>query len=169
MNDEDVATNSEWLEAYCENRMPLGVSPQFDAWILKHQVLLDNVRAHLPELQRFTHDEDWCEDGVYRFYHHSFKVKKLRRVTDGMVSILQRLAPEGTQLNNEDFLQIIRDGTTAEMHNSAWLKTTRPILEAFFHAKYMIRMAIKYGTEYEKAPTPLPSGWATLLYLYGIR
>ena len=43
------------------------------------------------------------------------------------------------------------------------------MLEAFWHAEYMLRMAIRYGKELDEAPSLLPSGWAALLYLYGIR
>ena len=42
-------------------------------------------------------------------------------------------------------------------------------LEAFFHANYFLDMAIKYGEELDEPPSPLPSGWAAVLYLYNIR
>ena len=56
-------------------------------------------------------------------------------------------------------------------HDRNWAKHTRPILEAFFHAKYFLEMAVKYGKELDKVPDiqPSPSGWAALLELYGIR
>jgi len=50
-----------------------------------------------------------------------------------------------------------------------WLTTTRPKLEAFFHAKFMLEMAVKYGTQLKEPPQGLPSGWAALLYLYDLR
>ena len=44
------------------------------------------------------------------------------------------------------------------------------MLEAFWHADYMLRMAVRYGREeLDQAPSLLPSGWAALLHLYGIR
>ena len=43
------------------------------------------------------------------------------------------------------------------------------VLEAFWHADYMLRMAVRYGQELDEAPSLLPSGWAALLHLYGIR
>jgi hypothetical protein len=43
------------------------------------------------------------------------------------------------------------------------------MLEAFFHARYFLEMAVKYGRELELPPTLLPSGWAALLYLYNLR
>jgi hypothetical protein len=45
---------------------------------------------------------------------------------------------------------------------------TRPILEAFTHAKSMIEMAVRYA-DLPAPPAPLPSGWAALLYLYDLR
>jgi hypothetical protein len=49
------------------------------------------------------------------------------------------------------------------------LKETRPIIEAFFHARYMLEMAVSYGKELERPPSVLPSGWAALLYLFDLR
>ena len=69
-------------------------------------------------------------------------------------------------------MKIYNDGTGKEWkpeHNREWQKVCRPMLEAFFHAKYFLEMAIKYGKEMEKAPECLPSGWAALLHLYNIR
>jgi hypothetical protein len=54
-------------------------------------------------------------------------------------------------------------------HNQQWTAHTRVFLEAFFHAKYFLEMAVKYGKELQAAPTMLPSGWAALLCLYDLR
>ena len=53
-------------------------------------------------------------------------------------------------------------------HKARWLEVTRPIVEAFFHARYFLEMAVRYG-ELEDPPNPLPSGYAALLCLYGLR
>ena len=45
---------------------------------------------------------------------------------------------------------------------------TRPILEAFFHARFFLEMAVRHA-HLESPPSPLPSGYAALLYLYGLR
>ena len=47
--------------------------------------------------------------------------------------------------------------------------STRVFLEAFFHARFFLEMAVKYGKELPASPTLLPSGWAALLCLYNIR
>ena len=70
------------------------------------------------------------------------------------------------------FLQIVKDGTdkTFELeHNRRWLEVTRPILEAFFHARYFLEMAVRYGRDLGYPPRFLPSGWAALLNLYDLR
>ena len=54
-------------------------------------------------------------------------------------------------------------------HNKDWTTHTRPFVEAFFHAKFFLEMAVKYGNEMKEAPEMLPSGWAALLYFYNMR
>ena len=86
------------------------------------------------------------------------------------MAALRALAPD--RALNEWFTQIIADGTgkTFEMaHNTRWLEVTRPIVEAFFHARYFLEMECRYGKELERPPNALPSGWAAVLYLYGLR
>jgi hypothetical protein len=61
-------------------------------------------------------------------------------------------------------------GRTFEMdHNARWLSETRPILEAFFHARYFLETAVRYAKELEQPPQVLPRGWAALLALYRLR
>ena len=54
---------------------------------------------------------------------------------------------------------------TSDLH----LAVTRPILEAFFHARYFLEMVCKYGRKLKAPPQVLPSGWAAVLYLYQLR
>jgi hypothetical protein len=65
----------------------------------------------------------------------------------------------------------VRDGTgrtfVAE-HNRRWLEVTRPIVEAFFHARYFLEMAVRYGEELKVPPRTMPNGWAAFLYLYDL-
>ena len=137
------------------------------------QDLFAKLRSALPDLQALLEkcSNHWdYEDPVYRFYHHSFKVYRLQTTTAEIVTALQALAP-GRALN-EHFMQIVREGTgkTFEYkHNELWLQTTRPILEAFFHARFFLEMAVRYGDRLESPPNILPSGWAAFLYLYDLR
>ncbi len=135
--------------------------------------LYTNLRASLPELEKLLRDcqSHWgYEDGIYRFYHHSFKVYSLQETTSAIVAALQSLASERNL--NESFMAIVRDGTgkTFEREpNGRWLAVTRPIVEAFFHAHYFLEMAVRYGKQLQHPPRQLPSGWAAFLYLYNLR
>jgi hypothetical protein len=137
------------------------------------QELLATIRARIDELENLLEQvsEHWVyEDGVYRFYHQSFKVYGLQGTTEQIVSALESLAP-GRALNAW-FREIVTEGTGkrfAAEHNQRWLAETRPIVEAFFHARYFLEMVCKYGRELQEAPAMMPSGWASVLYLFNLR
>jgi hypothetical protein len=135
--------------------------------------LLDRMKSALPELTALLEkcSSHWVyEDGVYRFYHQSFKVYALQNETLKIVEELRLLSPAGEL--NPWFGKIIAEGTGRTFspeHNQEWLEVTRLILEAFFHTKYFLEMAVKYGRELGYPPRVMPSGWAALLYLYNLR
>jgi len=143
-----------------------------EAWKERCGILLVNIKARRSELEKLLSEcsSHWgYEDSIYRFYHQSFKVFYLQNRTLGIVSELRKLLP-GQDLN-EWFLKIVSEGTATgfnEFSNQAWLEHTRPIVEAFFHARFMLQMAVRY-MDLKEAPTTLPSGWAALLYLYNLR
>jgi hypothetical protein len=137
-------------------------------------LLLANIKVALPALEALR---DRCdseiEDGLYRFYHQSFKVYGLlqKRACE-TIAKLRALAPEPGKPLDKYFEEIFGQGTGQKwekFHNAEWTKHTRPIVEAFFHARYFLGMAIEYGRELEQPPNLLPSGWAALLALYGLR
>ena len=135
--------------------------------------LLAGIKAALPDLlalrERF--EEHWgCEDRVYRFYHQSWKVFDLQDLTAAAVGRFRALMPG--RVLNDWFEQIVTEGTGkkfATEHNARWLEVTRPIVEAFFHARYFLDMISKYGRRLRTPPAMLPSGWAAVLYLYNLR
>ena len=135
--------------------------------------LLATAKRKLPELKALlatTWDHWGYEDPIYRFYHQSFKVYRLQAKTSKIVEALQALAPR-IKLN-PFFLKIVAEGTGKDFklsHNASWMKQTRPMLEAFFHAQHMLLMVCKYAAELKEPPPVLPSGYATVLYLYGLR
>jgi len=138
----------------------------------KERTLLANLKSRKAELAALLEScsDHWgYEDPIYRFYHQSFKVFSLQATTEEIVSALHSLLPE--QPLNDWILQIIGEGTgrkfTLDM-NDDWLNQTRPMVEAFFHARYMLEMAVRYA-DLAAAPQPLPSGWATFLYLFNLR
>ena len=136
------------------------------------RLLLERVKQRKATLQELWEELNghWgYEDGFYRFYHGSFKVYRVQSLIEKAVKFLRELLPEREL--NESFMAIIREGTGKEFeraHNREWLKHTRPVLEAFAHARYMIEMAVRYAGLPEP-PQPMPSGWAGLLYLYDLR
>jgi len=139
----------------------------------KDQKLLDAIRARLPELEhlrlQFT---VMYEDRVYRFCHSSFKVYSLQDTTLRVVGIFKSIAEATDNKLCEWFEQIVADGTGRKFeleHNESWPQHTRPIVEAFLHAKYFLEMMIKYATEMKSAPATLPDGWAAILELYNQR
>src|SRR4051812_3107578 len=102
------------------------------------QELFANLRAALPSLETLLGEVCGTayEDGLYRFYHHSFKVYRLQELTVRMVEALQALAP--SRPLNPDFSAIFAEGTGLKWkpeHNRSWLEVTRPIVEVFLHAK----------------------------------
>jgi hypothetical protein len=137
------------------------------------QTLVDNIMLQLPNLGKLLEacDDQWGgEDHVYRFYHRSLKVYRIQELTGQLVDALRSLLPNRPL--DADFEQIMREGTGhtfAHEHNREWLLHTRPMLEAFWHAQYMVSMVVRYGPQFSALPPGLPSGWAAVLTLYGLR
>ena len=143
--------------------------------LARNEELLASIKAKLPQLEELLDEmsSHWSyEDPVYRFYYGSFKVYGLQEQTRRIVEVLKSLAPEGTVLSPmfREIMDVGAGGKRFEMeHNEEWTRHTRPFVEAFFHARFFLEMAVKYGKELDSAPTTLPSGWAALLCLYGMR
>jgi hypothetical protein len=135
--------------------------------------LLQSLKADLTVLEGLLAEVDghWgFEDSFYRFYHQSFKVYGLQHGTGRIVESLRR-HDQGKGLNAW-FLEIVARGTGKAFDNEVnrdWTNQTAPILEAFFHARTFLSLAVRYARELEHAPRLLPSGWAAVLYLFNIR
>ena len=154
---------------------PAGLMERERQLLARNDALLANIKAQLPELANLLTEitSHWSyEDPVYRFYYQSFKVYDLQERTRRIVELLESLAPEGAVLSSM-FREIVDAGAGGKKfemdHNQEWTRHTRPFVEAFFHARFFLEMAVKYGKELDAAPTTLPSGWAALLCLYGMR
>ena len=134
--------------------------------------LLSNVHAQheaLKTLLGASSDHWGFEDPVYRFYHQSFKAFWLQQQTDTIVRRLSGLLPDRPL--HPWFCEIVAQGTGKTFtpsDNDRWTLVTRPIVEAFFHARFFLEMAVRYAT-LDAPPRPLPSGYAALLYLYQLR
>jgi len=115
--------------------------------------------------------EDY-EDRMYRFYYQSFKVYWLQGHTLQAAALFREIAQAVGSPLSAWFEEIVAHGTGIEFqpeHNSGWLRYTRPLVEAFLHAKYFVEMMVKYGQEMETSPRCLPSGWAAVLVLFNLR
>lgn len=111
-------------------------------------VLLKNLAFYRAELTVLLEDctSHWgFEDPIYRFYHQSFKVFGLQERTRAIVTRLRGLVPDRSL--SLRFLAIV---------------------EAFLHARFFLEMAVRYA-QLDRPPNPLPSGYAALLCLYGLR
>jgi hypothetical protein len=169
---EDI-TFEDWITR--KSGMPSFTKGYFENADRNRSILLANIKARLPELELLLEEfsSHWgYEDPVYRFYNGSFKVYNLQDKTRKIMEVLYLLAPKGTIINGS-FQKILTDGMSGKefnlSHNEDWSRHTRPIVEAFFHARYFLEMAVKYGKELDTVPDCLPSGWAALLYLYNLR
>lgn len=136
--------------------------------------LVANIKGALPELRELAERcASRAEDGVYRFYHQSYKVFHLQELTTDIAARLRALAPDPGTPTHEWFEEIVAAGTGKEFKsedNANWTAITRPIVEAYFHAKYFLDMVIEYGSAFDDVPpSTLPSGWAAVLYLYDLR
>lgn len=140
---------------------------------LEDHALLTALKAALPELERLldlARDDRNAEELVYRFYHHSWKVYPIQELTAAIVGALRGLSPGGKL--TRVFEDIVEAGTDRRFHDTAnerWVEETRPLVDAFFHARYFLAQACRYGRELDAPPTVLPYGWAALLELYDIR
>ena len=164
----DSDTNGHWTEEGGEDMRP------------EVKALFANLQANLPQLCELLDEcfDDWhYEDLMYRYYHSSFKFFGLQDLTKQIVTQLQLLMPD--VLLNADFMRIVHEGTghgfgigvikQLRMQGVDVDVVRRNIAEAFFHARYFLEMAVKYGRELKFPPNCLPSGWAAVLYLYNLR
>lgn len=135
--------------------------------------LLTTAKERLPQLKALLAEASshWgYEDPIYRFYHQSFKVYHVQTQTQRIVAELRALAPNLKM--NPWFEGIVAEGTGKQFdvsHNDDWLRHTRRMVEAFFHARHFLAMVCKYAEELDAPPQPMPSGWASVLYLYNLR
>ena len=136
--------------------------------------LLTNIKTATPRLVDLQKQcRDLGDDGVYRYYHQSYKIyDRLQGLTTKIVSLLRDLSPFDGQPLDEFFEEIVEKGTGQHFkpyHNENWTKHTRPIVEAYFHARWFLDQLVKAASEIDRPPNLLPEGWAAILSLYNLR
>lgn len=134
--------------------------------------LLRTIRERMHELESFMPDRGrFChEDPMYRFYQQSPKLYEIQERTREIASKLQSLAPHLPL--HPQFLDIVSHGTGREINSEetdGWSESTKPILDGFLHAHFFLEMVCKYGKELRAPPKTIPSGWAAVLCLFGLR
>jgi len=136
--------------------------------------LLSAIKARLPLMEAKLQEclsQNTYDNFIYRFYHQSYKVYYLQEITQEMVALLREIMPEGKTFCPY-FQEIVNAGASGKefesAHNKDWTAHTRPIVEAFFHAKYFLEMAVKYGKMLNQPLSPMPYGYAALMELFGV-
>lgn len=141
-----------------------------DPCLVADRVLLQRLKAALPELKN-AKESLLREDGIYRFWHQSFKVFYLQSHTTRIFEALKAVSPQDEL--NPWFLQIVTEGTGKHFDNNTtnanWLAETRPILEAWWHADHMLDCAIWSAEHMQHVSGMLEYPWATILCLYNQR
>lgn len=109
------------------------------------------------------------EGGVYRFYHSSYKVFCLQDPIKAAFTLIEEIGGEDDP-PHLGLTQIVEAGTAqgfqGDQTNANWEAETKPILEAFWHTSYFIKMMVKYAKTLEKVEMPLDCGMAAVLYLF---
>ena len=137
-------------------------------------LLLNHLKERTPDMQSLL---DTCDDvgvdGVYRFYHGSFKVyDRLQPITRSVLLCLRSMHPVPERGLHHLFEEIAADGTGHVFdlsHNQEWSRHTRPIVEAYLHAQWFLQQCLWSARELEAPPCLLPSEWAAVLHLYNLR
>ena len=132
--------------------------------------LLANIHRDQERLDRLASASG--EEEIYRYYHQSLKVYGLQATTRILVEALTRLSPHDPPRFHAGFVDRVDAGTGREFEwsdNEHWHAATGPVVEAFFHARYFVQQASKYGHELQFPPSVLPYGWAALLELFELR
>jgi hypothetical protein len=139
----------------------------------RDQMLLEILKRDLPRLEELLgRMRDWYIDRMYRFYYQSFKVYDMQEFTMEAVALLRAIGTEVNQPLHRWFEEIVAEGTGKAFefeHNQDWLRHTRPIVEAYWHALYFVEMMVLCARTMDRAESVLPSEWAAVLSLYGMR
>jgi len=129
------------------------------------RVLIKNLRKRRRALEDLLEraNSHWeIEDIVYRLYHSSYKVRWAQGLTYDILKELEGLYRYGWRRRNAIFKEIMEQGLDQKQDPRRWV-------EALLHARYCLEMAVKYSRTVRRPLQVLPSGYAALLYLYGLR
>jgi hypothetical protein len=134
--------------------------------------LRESIECRREELDRLaTHLAALEQEGVSGYYCEGRGVFQLQHAIRACRGLLASLAPDGAQVNPW-LMTICREACRrcwrARFGVEDWQAETRPVLEAFWHCSYFVRMAAAVGRE-EAAPPARTPGWVAVSELYGLR
>jgi hypothetical protein len=164
--------NEEHTERYLKkmyaiiNGPPGNHQERVDALFVRIKARLSDLEAMAEKLEAVE------ENGVYRFYHGSFKVFNMQEPIKEAFKLIEEIGGVDDPPHLE-YALLVKAGTendfAGDRTNANWDAETKPILEAFWHTKYFIKMMVKYGKKLEKVEPPLDYGMAAVLYLFELR
>jgi len=101
INGQNVAKSKASPPAAGSEREQIREEISQALWLAEHQMeyihkLLANIKERLPQLEELLvkAEDHWgMEDGVYRFYHQSFKVYGHQKLTERICKALPGIAP----------------------------------------------------------------------------
>jgi hypothetical protein len=132
--------------------------------------LLANIKAALPQLDAMLQNvvQRWVpEDLMASFYTQTPKLFLLQRHTVEMQEALAAIAPNEYTLS-ETFTRIISRGTNLAFANTPNVDqaSSQMIVEAFFHAKFMLEQAVGHGRLWDQVPSLASSGFIALQRIF---
>ena len=151
--------------------------------------LLQAIKENLADIDALAAQLDDLEErGVYKYYSQSFKAFDLQNAIEQGQELFARLAPphRSRRTNRsirspaalEHKFSLLDRTVDWDRMNEEWQTWTRPILEAFWHCSFFVRMLARYGRELDEPPlpwgpsawqaSPTPAGWLAVLALYGL-
>ena len=167
MKLEDIQKNADKYAHFFQNKLE------------KERLIIKNIHSFKDEIADITnaveHPFYGVEDRFYRFYHQSFKVYDLQKITTKIVDLFCKIGDCHFQELSPMFKEIVSEGIHKEFKqssNSRWTYETRPIVEAYFHAQHILDMMIKYGLSKDpegEISQGIEQGWGSVLHLYKIR
>lgn len=135
---------------------------------------LHRLRAHraaLLHLHRWGAGGLGVSEGVYRFYHQSFKVFSQQDWIAECVREFAGIYPR--RLLNRTYCLIAERGLVCECVpriNKDWLRCTGPVVESSFHTWVFLDALVRVMKSPAKAvPQTLTAEWGIALYLWDLR
>ena len=126
--------------------------------------LYSKIKANRPALEKALKMADaFYEDGIYRLYHRSLKVRALHPVTQDMIRALTLIRPKRTKWDPL-FLDIFEPDKESPKYDY-----DRSLVEGYLHTRYFTEMAVKAAKLKKFPENPIPFFWASLLCLFSLR